>query len=263
MATSERPAKDSFQQQLRVVIGEAKTEIFVQKSMVCEQSEFFKSACNPHWETGKTNTIALEEEDPIIFSIFLNWIYTGDIQNNEDYISIDEKPTPSAATLKSHWMQLVQCFTLGEMLMATNFKNAIIDLLFSKTDLKYLRTSWLSMLDIDIIEQVFIGTPQAMGDFLEDSDKLGMKSVQQFIGMKLKFKCPWEQKNRREYHEHPGKQAGYLCTNKFPKVKNEVEAKKVQAQNPPPAPIVMTSSAQRFKSSSQPTKKLPKFRTRQ
>ncbi|KAL5314673.1 hypothetical protein ACEPPN_017318 [Leptodophora sp. 'Broadleaf-Isolate-01'] len=90
----------------------------------------------------------------------LTWIYTGDIKNNEEYISINEKPVPSAATLKSHWMQLVRCFVLGEMLVAINFKNVIIDLLFSKTDVKYLRTSWLSILDIDIIEQVFIGTPQ-------------------------------------------------------------------------------------------------------
>ncbi|KAH6711337.1 hypothetical protein BKA61DRAFT_487059, partial [Leptodontidium sp. MPI-SDFR-AT-0119] len=62
---------DSFQQQLCVIIGETKTEMFVQKSMVCEQSESFKPVCNPHWESGKTNTITLEEDGPVIFSIFL------------------------------------------------------------------------------------------------------------------------------------------------------------------------------------------------
>ncbi|XMA18695.1 hypothetical protein WAI453_011486 [Rhynchosporium graminicola] len=90
--------------------------------MICHQSEFFRSACNPRWESGKTNTITLNEEDSVIISIFLSWLYTSDIKHNEGYISIDGKEAPCDTILKTHWMQLVQCFVFGEMLMATTFK---------------------------------------------------------------------------------------------------------------------------------------------
>ncbi|KAL2063380.1 hypothetical protein VTL71DRAFT_5185 [Oculimacula yallundae] len=242
MATSERLAKkaklslDSFQHQLCVIIGKSKTQVFVQKSMICHQSEFFKSACNPHWESGKSNTITLEEEDPVIFSLFLSWLYTGDIKQNEEYKSINGKATPTDASLKAHWLQLVQCFVLGEMLMASSFKNAVIDLLFSKTAVRYLRTSYVILIDVNIIEEIFVGTPQGsplrryileacfhtlqadhalwaemststptMRDFLEDMAKYSLETAQKFKGVKIKIKCPWEKRNSCEYHDHPGK----------------------------------------------------------
>ncbi|KAL5314674.1 hypothetical protein ACEPPN_017319 [Leptodophora sp. 'Broadleaf-Isolate-01'] len=93
--------------------------------------------------------------------------------------------------------------------------------------------------------------------------KLSMKTVQQFNGIKLKVEYPWEQKNKCEYHEHPGNTSVCLCTGKVSPIKEEVEAKKEPAQNPPPAPTGVPSSAHGVKRGPLPTKKVHNLRIRQ
>jgi hypothetical protein len=117
---------------VKVVIGtgEKQMEIHVPKNRLCEVSEFFAAGCSDRWASGREGVIRLEEEDPKVFSIFLAWAFGGGVQNSEDYIIVDEKETDSEKhSSRNHHYQLVQCYILGEKLIAFEFKNAIIDLI--------------------------------------------------------------------------------------------------------------------------------------
>lgn len=70
--------RDSFSVSLKVLVGPEKTEFYIPKGLICGKSKFFKAACNEEWESGKTNTVTLEDDDPKLFSIFLTWVVTGD-----------------------------------------------------------------------------------------------------------------------------------------------------------------------------------------
>lgn len=79
--------RETFESSLKVVVGcgNGQKTFYVTKSLICENSEFFKAACNERWESGRTNTITLLDDSPKIFSLFLTWLLTGDIENAEEY----------------------------------------------------------------------------------------------------------------------------------------------------------------------------------
>jgi len=104
--------------------------------LICEYSEFFKAACNEHWESGKTNTVILAEDDPIIFSIFLTWLVSGDVNRSADLLPFlnpcQEKATKIFS--RKHLMQLVKCYVLGDALQAEQFCNSIMDAIVSRCE---------------------------------------------------------------------------------------------------------------------------------
>ena len=110
--------------------GEAKKEFHVRKDMICAKSEFFKAACNPQWESGKINTVNLEEDNETIFGTFLTWVTTRDIEDAVDLVEVSEDTDNSElrkSSMERRYDQLVQCFILGDLLQAAAFQNDAMD----------------------------------------------------------------------------------------------------------------------------------------
>src|SRR2546430_10608801 len=96
---------EKFNSIVIVVVGPEEKKSLVYRDMICDQSEFFASRCSGRWdhlngsaekdtaaattgtangESGVANTepittpiIRLPEEDPLIFALFLEWMYSG------------------------------------------------------------------------------------------------------------------------------------------------------------------------------------------
>lgn len=70
---------------LKVIVGK---EFTINKDLVCSKSEFFRTACNERWETGRTNTVRLEEGDPTIYDMFHIWVINSDVKTSQDHIEV-------------------------------------------------------------------------------------------------------------------------------------------------------------------------------
>ncbi|KAH9220681.1 hypothetical protein DL95DRAFT_479402, partial [Leptodontidium sp. 2 PMI_412] len=123
----------SFATPLKVIVGENQTEFFIQKGIIINESDFFKAACNDHWESGKSNEVVLKEDDPKIFGIFLTWLLTKSIDNSNDMIVVPEarkrdwsqEERLSAAT--GRYSQLLNCYFYASFLQSTGFQNHVMD----------------------------------------------------------------------------------------------------------------------------------------
>jgi hypothetical protein len=139
----------SFTNQVKVIIGEEKSEISIPLHIITHHSDFFKAACKEYWKSGRTKTVILDEEEPETFAVFLTWIYTGSIKNSVDFVEPLEldiigireedwalsenegKRAPFQLILEDQWFKLAKCFVLSEFLQAPNFQNAVTDMLVS------------------------------------------------------------------------------------------------------------------------------------
>jgi len=133
---------------LKVLVGKDQAEFWVPKNLVCSHSDFFKAACSKQWASGITNTVTLEEEDLIVFGMFLTWLLDQTPENHAEYITVPNsreyelsKTTKAeiAARLRDikalahQAAQLIDCYILGDFLLADAFCNKVIDLLIIST----------------------------------------------------------------------------------------------------------------------------------
>ncbi|PVH75302.1 hypothetical protein DL98DRAFT_350208, partial [Cadophora sp. DSE1049] len=107
---------------IKVLVGSGpnKTEFYLSKDLLCSESTFFKSACNEAWESGRTNTVTLEDEDPKLFITFATWVATGSVE------------ACSGWEVMKLWHYLCRVYILGDFLGSRNFRNAIMKILIEK-----------------------------------------------------------------------------------------------------------------------------------
>jgi hypothetical protein len=199
-------------------------------------------ACNPRWESGRSNQIILEEEDPTTFALFLAWVQTSRIESAECFIevSIDRIPFETSSNIGSQWTQLCACFVSGDYLQAYDFKNCVMDLLVlncrmqhyflglragtDPKDLSYIyqktnRGSPLRQLVIDIV----VTSPahpipnyqnhSILSQYLVELASYAINEAKEsrLTGKPCSFRVPWKNDPCR-YHTHPYHPVSYSCT---------------------------------------------------
>jgi hypothetical protein len=121
---------------LKVVVGTGPEEqtFYINKDLICNKSKFFEVACKQEWSTERQNTVALDEDKPQIFGIFLAWLTTGDLEQSADVIPLDEtclkNCTDKAKCLqvaRGQFELLCRCFVLGDSLQSTKFCDCVMD----------------------------------------------------------------------------------------------------------------------------------------
>jgi hypothetical protein len=235
-----------FKETVKVVIGKGAklVEIDVPKYRLCEVSEFFAAACSHRWASGREGVINLDEEDPKVFSLFLAWAFDGSIDASEDCIIVDgiDAKNRERSALKRH-RQLIDCFLLGQKLLAHDFKNAAMDLIVKSYELChqefntipalspgvayiYANTSPCSPLRRSLVDTVLA---KSAADFFTigvsrdghepskyyEEYLIEVLAVARPFVVSRKFviipKACYE-KDPCVYHEHPGKPSDYICT---------------------------------------------------
>jgi hypothetical protein len=234
-----------FEETVKIVVGKGdkKKEITnVSKQRLCEVSEFFSRACSDRWKSGREGVIELEQADPKIFSIFLAWAFDRNIENSEDYIIVKDKDEDIKSWEDSstdRHCQLVDCYILGQELLAADFKNAVMDLIIknhkfhTKQFCSISATSWQDICDDygntpsgSPLRRSLLDTVIAIGksgfhdnDFL-DPHYQPSKVYEEYLielfnrarpSVNGRHRAPWE-RDRCDYHDHPGKPSSYSCT---------------------------------------------------
>jgi hypothetical protein len=94
----------------------------VHEYVLTDSSPFFASAMKPQWATARPDprTIDLPDDDPAAFSLYMSWLYTRKLP-----VLTSSTDTPGDVDESYH--TLAYAYVLGERLLDTGFKNAIVD----------------------------------------------------------------------------------------------------------------------------------------
>lgn len=102
---------------ITVAVGTNGNTYPVHESLICESSDLFQTARKPEWSEANSGVVDLSDEIPDIFEVYLHWLYFKTL-------STVQNQRPSSNT---EYMELAQCYILGEKLLDVKFKNAVID----------------------------------------------------------------------------------------------------------------------------------------
>ncbi|KAI4693273.1 uncharacterized protein J4E88_001644 [Alternaria novae-zelandiae] len=107
---------------ITVVVGEAPDQrhFSVHEGLICARSEFFRRAMNGKWIESKNRMVRLPEDDPKVFDIYINLLYTGRLATNTL-----EEPKTNAHLLEEMYV-LAQLYVIGEKLLDKATKNSAI-----------------------------------------------------------------------------------------------------------------------------------------
>jgi hypothetical protein len=85
------------------------------KGLISYHSPLLEAACSRDFKERHENRITLPDEDPIVFALFVEWMYYGDY-------GIAPLSLPPADSLQITNLD-AQCWVLGDKLLCTDFKN--------------------------------------------------------------------------------------------------------------------------------------------
>ncbi|KAI4634342.1 hypothetical protein J4E83_001660 [Alternaria metachromatica] len=123
----------------------------VHEGIMCARSEFFQRAMNGNWTESKERIIRLPEDDPEIFNIYINFLYTGNVVTN----AIEEPKTATHIVGEMH--VLGRLYVIGEKLQDKATKNSAIKSLLEVAYEKDANGKIYSP-SIDTITYVYRGT---------------------------------------------------------------------------------------------------------
>lgn len=131
-----------------------KRTFYVHKDQLVHKSAYFRTSLESEFLEGQTQQVLLDQDDPNVFDIFVQWIYKGDY-NVQMALPEEERRTEEA------WYELhARAYSLGNRLIALDFKKKIIEKL--ATDFE--RYDDLTMaLVIKMAEIIYDGTSNEDG----------------------------------------------------------------------------------------------------
>ncbi|KAF2679137.1 hypothetical protein K458DRAFT_258564, partial [Lentithecium fluviatile CBS 122367] len=113
---------------VKVQVGqEDASKIFtVHKTLLTSQSKYFKNVFKEEWKLEDHRTAGLPDpdEDPEIFELYLQVLYTGKVPVREHIKALCR----SAAT--AEWTKIVRLYVLCEMVFDVTAKNAVVSAAF-------------------------------------------------------------------------------------------------------------------------------------
>lgn len=130
------------------------------ESFLRGRSDFFCAALSgDRWEETQTRTIKLEVEDPRIFGMYLNHVYTGQIDTVRT--ELDDPPAMDAAEYKSamqeEYADLFELYVLGEKLLDVSVKITALAAVFKRAEARH--NGFRCSPSAEHLSAVYTGTP--------------------------------------------------------------------------------------------------------
>ncbi|KAK5745690.1 hypothetical protein LTR17_001190 [Elasticomyces elasticus] len=129
-----RPAADAPKRGKRTIAvlvgtGAAEETFDVYSDLLVSHSDFFKAALKQEWKEGQERSVALPEDCPEEFEIFYHFVNEGLIFSSKD------SDRGADGKRDAEWSRLTKCWMLGQKLLSTTFKDAILDAITAKLQL--------------------------------------------------------------------------------------------------------------------------------
>lgn len=115
----------SFDQDDAVTLHVGPTEhvLLAHGSFITSNSDFFTTAVRKEWAGGQTRLIKLSEESPQVVSHYLDYTYTKSLPAD----TISSEPADTFTERVNGYQELLaELYVLGERLLDTSIKNAVI-----------------------------------------------------------------------------------------------------------------------------------------
>lgn len=239
--------REDLQNHVKVVVGPTQTKLWAPASLLTYHSEYFKKQREEKNHGGGIAFVQLPDQDPEAVAIFFTFIYTGSIDNAKLLQEATaETSVLTLAKIRPIWVHLVNCFLLGEFIGAHGFNNIIADRTI--TTLKTHQLASVTALAPSIlptvkdIKRIWNATgprsplrrivtdylhsqPKADGfigifpddqasDFFVFMKDLALEAIQAIQAKRdpLGAGRSYYEKDKCNYHQHPGKPHGYSCT---------------------------------------------------
>jgi hypothetical protein len=74
-----------------VLVGKKRKEFNVHKKLICQASKFFNDAFTGPFKEGQENKMYMPEDDPEVFSCFIDWLYRNPLPVIEDDFVAEKK----------------------------------------------------------------------------------------------------------------------------------------------------------------------------
>jgi hypothetical protein len=147
---------------VRVGKGQKRKDFTAHESFLTSSSEFFRRAMNGSWKEAKTRVIHLSDDNPNIFGLYLNFVYTGELTTTrtqqEESSGVDFNTW--ALQIQQEYGDLFCIYVLAEKLQDISAKNATMRAAISVTQTVHPDTGqWLSP-SLRTANIVYQGTPE-------------------------------------------------------------------------------------------------------
>lgn len=112
--------------------GDRKRNFPIHRALLVKHSKFFEAVFTDgaKWREGRSNLVEMPEDDPDIFEVFSQFLYSGGkIYTIQDG---DQKRGANGTTRDNEWNRLRDCWILGEKMLSSSFKDATTDALIEK-----------------------------------------------------------------------------------------------------------------------------------
>ncbi|KAF2869093.1 hypothetical protein BDV95DRAFT_499273, partial [Massariosphaeria phaeospora] len=137
-------------------------DFLVHESILSSRSEFFRRAMNGKWPEADTRVVELSEDDPDLFGIYLNHVYTEKLpvgETDSDQLVKLDYGVFYKETQKEYDL-LFRLYIFGEKVQDTLFKNDVITSVHTISSLRHMNGSW-SIPTTAAVALVYDGTPEA------------------------------------------------------------------------------------------------------
>jgi hypothetical protein len=131
------------------------------ESFLTARSEFFRRAINGSWKESDTRVVKLPEDDPEIFALYINYIYTGQLvtaqKSNEEFATLDF--IDFGKIIHAEYHALFCVYVMAEKFVDIATKKAVLAAAIEVTGSKSLEGRW-EVPTFITINTVYSGTPQ-------------------------------------------------------------------------------------------------------
>ena len=127
-------SRPKYSNVITIVAGNAEVVFSVHKAIICERSSFFESALKGPWREKETQTVTLPEQEPALFEVYLESIYTPNTKLLA-YVRLhaDELVNDDEDNFNRRWKTdqkamhaLIKLYILGDFLGDAKFKDSVI-----------------------------------------------------------------------------------------------------------------------------------------
>ncbi|KAF7899311.1 uncharacterized protein EAF01_008524 [Botrytis porri] len=178
---------------VQIIVGPELKEFFVHKTLIRSTCDFFDKAFNGRFKEGIENKMHLPKDDPEIFEIFVNWMYSGHLRGGlrEPMLIINIwifAQKCQAITLKNCAMKALQDALGDERIGRFPLSNSEVAHIYENTTWgDELRVFAIAMLAWEIpfgdpedaanLERIFNDVKSALEEVLEFTQEFGGKPV--------------------------------------------------------------------------------------
>ncbi|KAH7085250.1 hypothetical protein BKA63DRAFT_13643 [Paraphoma chrysanthemicola] len=140
---------------LIVVVGKEPNEkrFLVHEGFVCARSAFFQRAMNGPWAERDERIIKLPEDDPEVFAIYVNFVYTNTVATGPL-----ERPI-HRATARTEYMLLSKLYVLCEKLCDIAAKNAVLQAIRAVSS-EVTDSGEMYIANLSAVQIIYAGTPK-------------------------------------------------------------------------------------------------------